>query len=48
MMIFRYDTEEQLQGAGAADAGGHHGHAHLLRPGKCQRLQSCTVHCWAE
>ena len=23
----------QLQGAGAADAGGHHGDAHLLRPG---------------
>ena len=22
----------QLQGAGSADAGGHHGHAHLQRP----------------
>ena len=44
MMIFRYDTEEQLQGAGAADAGGHHGHAHLFRPGECQRLYSCTLY----
>ena len=33
----------QLQGAGAADAGGHHGDAHLLRPGECQRLCSSTV-----
>ena len=27
----------QLQGAGAADAGGDHGDAHLLRPGLRQR-----------
>ena len=36
----------QLQGAGAADAGGDHGDAHLLRPGKCEAVQvyRCTVH----
>ena len=27
----------QLQGAGSADAGGHHGNAHLQRAGLCQR-----------
>ena len=32
----RHDSEEQLQGAGAADAGGDHGDADLLWPGLCR------------
>ena len=31
-----HDAEEQLQGAGAADARGHHGDAHLLGPRLCR------------
>ena len=35
--LFHIPIMFQLQGAGSADAGGHHGHAHLQRPRLRQR-----------
>ena len=37
LVIIISSLSVQLQGAGSADAGGHHGNAHLQRAGLCQR-----------